>query len=167
MKYMEILGKSFLMVIEPLDFDIEQQKVFYPEFGFVIATESGFFRDSIAAFCKKYHNVRRSAFTPKIITSIRMRMKDFDRNSIRTERGFLELVALFFDIAYYTAVSHDKDAHVRKFSAFNDKSLNYYYYLGSRNYNSLQLLEKMEDKCEHSKIRHGIGSYFEISQVFN
>ena len=164
---MEILGKTFLMVIEPLNFDIKLRKVFYPEFGFVIATESEFFRDSVAAFCKKYHKVRRSAFTPKIITSIRKRMKDFDGKLIRTERGFLELVALFFDIGYYTAVSHDKDAHLRKFSAFNGTTIQFYFYLGSRNYNSLQLLEKMEDKGENSKARHGIGSYFEVSQIFN
>ena len=56
---METLGKSFLMVIEPSDFDLNQQKVFYSDFGFVIASESEFFRDSMVKLCQKCHEVRK------------------------------------------------------------------------------------------------------------
>ncbi len=164
---MEVLGKTFLMVIEPLDFDMKQKKVFHPEFGFVIASESEFFRDIAVKLCKKYHRIRRTSFGPKILTSIRKRMRDYNRKTFNTEREFLELVALFFDIAYYTAVSHDKDAHLRKFSVVDGATFRYFGYCGSKNYNSLQLIEKMQDKVEGSKVKHGVGSYFEVSQVFH
>lgn len=47
---MEYLGKTGVLVIEPLDFDLKLQKVFYPNFGFVFTSESEFFRNSAAKF---------------------------------------------------------------------------------------------------------------------
>ena len=50
---MENLGNTFLMVIDPYDFDMKQQKVFYSDFGFVITSQSKFFRDSMIKLCKE------------------------------------------------------------------------------------------------------------------
>ncbi len=164
---MENLGKSFMMVIEPLNFDLRQQKVFYSDFGFIIVSESEFFRDSIIKLCQECHKIRQKGFGPKLITSIRKRMKEFVRKSFRTERDLLELVALLFDITYYTAVSHDKDAHLRKFTTIMGASPKYFGYFGSRDYNSLKILEKIQKKIERSEDMKGTGSYFDILQIIN
>ena len=42
---MEYLGKTALLVIELSDFDLKPQKVFYPDFGFVLTSELEFFRN--------------------------------------------------------------------------------------------------------------------------
>ena len=94
-------------------------------------------------------------------------MKEICRRALKDERVFLELVALFFDIAYYTAVSHDKDAHLRKFSVFEGVNLRYFGYFGSRDYNSMKLIEKVREKIQRSEEKNRRGSYFEILQVVN
>jgi len=164
---MENLGKTFLMVIDPYDFDIKQQKVFFSDFGFVLSTQSEFFRDSMIRLCEKCHSVRKRYYGPKIITSARKRMREFVNKSIKTELEFLELVALLFDIAYYTAVSHDKDAHLRKFIAIEGVTPTYFGFIGSKDYNSLDIISKIQEKIGSAKDEKGTGSCFEIYQVKN
>lgn len=164
---MENLEKTFLMVIEPNDFDLRQQKIFYSDFGFVISSGSEFFRDSMIKLCQECHKIRQRRFGPSILTSIRRAMKKFARTTIKTERELLELVAMFFDIGYYTAVSHDKDGHIRKFSIFDGISLRYYGYFGSRDYNSIELIEKVKEKINTSGDRKDKRSCFEIVQISN
>lgn len=167
MERMEILGNTFLMVIDPLDFDIKQQKAIYPEFGFVIASESRYFRSSVVRFCEKYHEVRRGISRPTILTSIQKGLKEFDVKSFKKEREFLELVALFFDISFYTAISQDKKVYLREFTMNWGDSTAYFGYIGSRVYNNLQLIEKIRSKIERSRTEHGEGSFIEVSQIFN
>lgn len=164
---MENLGKTFLMVIDPSDFDIKQQKVFHSDFGFVLVTQSEFFRDSMIRLCKKCYSVRRRNFGPKIITRARKRMKEFVNKSIKTEHEFLELVAMLFDIAYYTAVSHDKVAHLRKFVAVEGAIPKYFGFVGSKDYNSFDIISKIQEKIESTKDKNETGSCFEIYQVKN
>ena len=164
---MENLGKTFLMVMDPHDFDIKQKKVFHSDFGFVLVTQSEFFRDSTIKFCKECHSVRKRNFGFKIITNARKSMKEFGKKSIKTERDYLELVALLFDITYYTAVSHDKDAHLRKFITIEGVTPNYFGYIGSKDYNSFEIISKIQEKIRSTKDENGAGSCFEIYQVKN
>ena len=164
---MENLGKTFVMVIDPCDFDMKQQKVFHSDFGFVIVTPSEFFRDSMIRLCKECHSVRIRNFGPKIITRARKRMREFVNKSIKTERDFLELVAMLFDIAYYTAVSHDKVAHLRKFIAIEGATPKYFGFVGSKDYNSFDIISKIQEKIESTKDENETGSCFEIYQVKN
>ncbi len=164
---MENLGKTFLMVIEPYDFDMKQQKVFHSDFGFVIVTASEFFRDSMIKLCKECHSVRKRNFGPKILTSTRKRMRDFVNKSIKTERDLLELVAMLFDIAYYTAVSHDKNAHLRKFIAIEGATPTYFGFVGSKDYNSFDIISKIQEKIGSTKDGNGTGCCFEIYQIKN
>jgi len=46
-KNLDYLGKSFLLVVDPSDFDLKTYQVFFKDFSFVISTESQFFRDSM------------------------------------------------------------------------------------------------------------------------
>ena len=164
---MENLGKTFLIVIDPSDFDMKQQKVFHSDFGFVIVTPSEFFRDSMIRLCKECHSVRKRNFGPKIITSARKRMREFVNRSIKIEYEFLELVALLFDIAYYTAVSHDKVAHLRKFIAIEGITPKFFGYIGSKDYGSSVIINKIQNKIENAKDEKGAGSCFEIYQITN
>ena len=164
---MENLGKTYLMVIDPHDFNMKQQKVFHSDFGFVIVTPSEFFRDSMTKLCIECHGVRKRNFSPKIITSARKRMKGFVNKSIKTEHEFLELVAMLFDIAYYTAVSHDKVAHLRKFIVIEGATPKYLGFVGSKNYNSFDIISKIQEKIESTKDENATGSCFEIYQVKN
>ncbi len=92
---MENIGKTYFLVIEPFDFDLAEQKVFYSDFGFVIVSESKFFRDSMMNFCRGCHKLRRYGFSPRIIiTSIRKTMKNLVRNFVKTEKDILELTTL-------------------------------------------------------------------------
>ena len=94
-------------------------------------------------------------------------MKEFVNKSIKTERDFLELVAMLFDIAYYTAVSHDKVAHLRKFIAIEGATPKYLGFVGSKAYNSFDIISKIQEKMEGTKDESGVGSCFEIYQVKN
>lgn len=155
------------MVIYPDDFNFYHQKVFYTDFGFVVISESEFFRDSMYKLCKKCHEVRRKRFGPKIITSIRKKMKEIAKESLKDERVVLEFVALLFDIMYYTAVSHDKNGHLRKFTTIDGRSIKYFAYFGSTDYDRVRLIEKIQEKLETVRNENKIGSCFEILQVGN
>ncbi|MHA2010239.1 MAG: hypothetical protein ACXABO_18930 [Promethearchaeota archaeon] len=164
---METLGKTFLMVIDPENFDIKQQKVLFSDFGFVLVTQSKFFRDSMIKLCMECHRIRQKNFDPEIITHVRERMRDFVGKSIRTELEFLELVSNFFDIAYYTAVSHDNDAHLRKFITVEGINPKYFGYFGSKDYSSLQIINKIQGIIESQRDENSSGTCFEIYQVKN
>ncbi|KKN27158.1 hypothetical protein LCGC14_0867510 [marine sediment metagenome] len=164
---MENLGKTFLMVIDPYDFDIKQQKVFHSDFGFVLVTQSEFFRDSMIRLCKECHKLRQKNYGPKIIINARKRMKEYVNKSIKTERDFLELVAMLFDIAYYTAVSHDKDAYLRKFITIEGATPTYFGFVSSKDYNSFDIISKIQEKIKSAGDEKGAGYCFEIYQVYN
>ena len=100
----ENLGKAFLMVNARYNFGIKQEKVCHSDFGFTLVTQSEFFRGFMTKFCKECHCVQQKNFSPKIIKNARKLMREFVSKSIKTESDFLELVAIIFDVAYYTAV---------------------------------------------------------------
>lgn len=164
---MEHLGKSFIIVIDPPLFNIMHNKVVFDDFGFVISSQSQFFRDMMVKLCKKYHNIRMNHFSPKILTEIRQNINELRRKKIKTDVDTLKLVATFFDIAYYTAVSHDKDAHLRSFSTIVGTASHYFFYAGSKAYNSMVILEKIQKKIEISKNEENPGSYFELISIKN
>ncbi|MBA7530271.1 hypothetical protein ES705_22474 [subsurface metagenome] len=164
---MEYLGKTALLVIEPLGFDFKLQEVFYPNFGFVLTSESEFFRNKAAEFCLEYHKIRQESFGPKILTRVRKSMKEYLSKTVKSEREFLELLAMFFDIAYFTAMSRKKQFHFRKFVIIEECEPRYFLYLGSMDFTSLEVLERIQEIVESSKIGNAPMSYFEFIQLIN
>ena len=164
---MEEIGKSYIVVIEPYNFNIRENKVFYEDFGFVISSQSSFFRDLMVKLCKKCHNLRKNHFGPKIITEIRENMENLGQKNIKTDYETLQLVATFFDITYYTATSHDKEAHLKTFSTVIGRGIHYYLYFGSRLYHTLEILEKIQEKSNINENRNHTGSYFEVLSIKN
>lgn len=166
-KKMEHLGKSFLLVVDPSNFDMKKNQVLYKDFGFVICTESQFFRDSMEKLCKKCHEIRQRGMSSKFITRIRKRMKRYTRTPLKSERDYLELVALYFDLAYYTATTQDKNTHLRKFTTILGLTPYYFLYIGSKPHTSFELFKKVQEKTNAGKINDGVGSFINIIQLLN
>ncbi len=164
---MEILGNTYILVVYPKDFNLYNQKVFFSDFGFVVVSESEFFRDSMYDLCIKCYEIRRNRFGPKVITTIRKNMKAITRKSLKDERAVLELVALLLEITYYTAVTHDKDAHVRKFTTIDERSIIYFTYCGSVDYERLPLIKKIQNRVNSAKNKKQNGCFFKILQLGN
>lgn len=164
---MENLGSTFLMVINPPDFDIKQLKVLHSDFGFVISSQSRFFRDSIIKLCEEYHDIRKMNFGKNFITNTRNCMKKYVNKQGKTERDLFELVVLLFDISYYTAISHDKDAYLRKFSIIEGGTLKCLGYIGSQDFSTSEVIGKIQEKIKSPKYNNRTGSCFEVYQLNN
>lgn len=164
---MEYLGKTALLVIEPSDFDLKRQKVFYLDFGFVLTSESEFFRNKAAEFCVEYHKIRQKFFGPKILTGVRKSMKEYMSKPVKTEREFLELLVIFFDIAYFNATSRKKQISFRRFIIIEGCKPRYYLYLGSMDISSLEVLERFQKIVESYKEGGTPTSCFEFIQLIN
>ncbi len=161
------MGKNALLVIEPLDFDLKLQKVFYLNFGFVLTSESEYFRNKVAEFCLEYHKIRQRSFGPKVLTRVRKSIKEYLVKPVKAEREFLELLAMFFEIAYFTATSRKKQFHFRKFVIIEGCEPRYYFYLGSMDFTSLDVLERIQEMAERSKIGDAPMSCFEFIKLIN
>lgn len=161
------MGKTTLLVIEPIDFDLRLQKVFYPNFGFVLTSESEYFRNKAVEFCQKYHAMRKKGFGPKALNGIRKSMKEYIAKRVKTEQEFLELFAIFFDIVHYTSITHNLETHLRMFYTFEELSTKYYLYIGTMDINSLYILDKIQEKSKNSKLEDKSISRFEIVQMLN
>ena len=164
---MEYIGSTSLLVIEPKDFDLGHQKVFYPDFGFVLTSESQFFRDMGEKLCLSCHEIRKNHFGPKILSEALKRTKELSTKSVRNEREFLELMSIFFDIAYCSATLHDKNTHLRKFVAYDGNKTKYYLYLGSMDITSLEVLDILREKVRDSKPSDTPKSCFGVIQLTN
>lgn len=161
------IGESFIVVIEPRNFDMKRGQVFFKEFSFVFCSESQFLRDSVVKLINQCHQIRQKGLSAKLLTGVRKTMKKNLQASCRTERDFLELVAMFFDLAYYNATTHDKDTHLRSFISIIDGAPRFFCYVGSKDYNSLQIIEKIQEKSENYKKKAGMGSFIKLTQVVN
>ena len=68
---MERLGKTFLLVIDPLDFNMKENSFNYKEFGFIVGTESSWYLSSIFRFCRDYYQARSDYLKPYILDSLK------------------------------------------------------------------------------------------------
>lgn len=166
-KITERLGKTYIMVIDPLDFVFKHYNTTYEKFEFVICSESRFFRDSLYKLCNQVYELRRNHYPKNYANDIQTRMKQFKSLKLGTERAVFELVTILFDLAYYTAMSHDINGHLKAFSIIDGATIKYYAYFGNSNYNSFDILAKIQQKTHCKSNRTANGSCFEIYQLFN
>ena len=164
---MQNIGESFIVVNEPKNFDMKRGQVFFNDFSFVFCSESQFLRDSVVKLIRQCHQIRQRGLSAKLLTSVKKTMKKNLRTSCKTERDFLELVAVLFDLAYYNATSHDKDTHLRSFTSIIGGAPRFFCYVGSKDYNSLQIIEKLQEKMNNYKEKAGAGSFITLTQVVN
>ncbi|MFW9877489.1 MAG: hypothetical protein ACFFG0_30755 [Candidatus Thorarchaeota archaeon] len=112
---------------------------------------------------KKCYSVRMKYFGSHILTEIQKNLEQVGRKSPKSEADMLKLVATFFDIAYYTAVGNNKNAHFRTFSTVMGSTLYHFLYVGSIDYDGVEILEKIQNKCEMNG--KDTGSCFEVIPI--
>ena len=163
---MEKIGKSFIMVIEPLEYSVYDTKFNLDTFGLVFGSQSTWLRNQHYDLATTYLEFWQHHFTPKAIREIRDNISNFITAKVRREEIAMRFFCALGLLAYYTAVSYDKTLAMRKFTAIEDNNPMYYVYLGVNDYSIAEILEKMEQKVAHSKARvEWKGSCFELIQV--
>ena len=164
---MEKIGKSFILVIEPLEYNVYDRKFNHETFGLVFGSQSTWLRDQHYNLVTKYLEFWQHHFTPKVIKEIRDNISNFITTKVRWEEIAMRFFCALGLLAYYTAVSHDKTLAMRKFTAIEDiNNPLYYVYIGVNDYIVMEILEKIEQKVAHSK--EGLewkGSCFKLTQV--
>ncbi len=169
---MERLGKSFLLVIEPLDFNMKRNSYNYKEFGFIVGTESSWYLGSLFKFCRDYLKVRIDYLKPRMLDSlkkeIQKNIEQILRKDIKNDEDFLRLIGVFIDLSYYTAHSHGKTTHLIVFTMNIESQLLYCCYAGSNKYeNPEELSRQFFKKIKTPRQEKNDGSCFEIYQFLN
>jgi len=163
---MEGLGKSFILVLEPLEFNIYEKKMNYYTLGFVFGTQSMWLRDQTYHLVETYLEYWQHHFTPKAIKEIRKSVSNFIASKVKREETIMRFYCGLGLLAYYTATTHDKRLAMRKFTAIEGASPTYYIYIGVNDYNVLEILDKIRQKVAHSQAgMKWKGSCFELIQV--
>ena len=94
-------------------------------------------------------------------------MKAYFSKPVKTEREVLDLLAMFFDIAYFTATSRKNQVYFRKFVKIEGCEPRYYLYFGSIDFAIIEILERIQEMAERSKIGDASMSCFEFIQLIN
>jgi hypothetical protein len=166
-KEVENIGKSFILVIEPLEYSVYDRKFNLEIFGLVFGSQSPWLRDQHYDLVIKYLEFWQHHFTPKAIKEIRDNISNFITAKVKREEIAMRFYCALGLLAYYTAISHEKTLAMRKFTALEDiDNPMYYVYIGVNDYNVMEILKKIEQKVAHSKA--GVewkGSCFELIQV--
>ena len=76
MNTMERLGKTFLLVIEPLDFSLSENSFNCNEFGFMVGTESSWYLNNIFQFCRDYYRTRSDYLKSNALGSLKEEIKE-------------------------------------------------------------------------------------------
>ena len=82
---MERLGKSFILVLEPLEFNIYERKMNYDTLGFVFGTQSTWLRNQMYHLVTEYLKYWQRYFTPKAIKEIRDNISNFITSKVKRE----------------------------------------------------------------------------------
>jgi len=163
---MEQIGKSFIMVIEPLEYSIHKQKFNFETLGLVFGTQSMWFRDKTQDLVTLYLKYWQQHFSPKVMKEIQDNISNFINARVKGEEIIMRFYCALGLLAYYNAVSHDKSLVMRKFSVFDAITPAYYAYIGVNEYSVEEILIKMEQKVAHSNERSTWkGSCFGLVQV--
>ncbi len=163
---MERLGKSFILVLEPLEFNVYEKKMNFNTLGFVFGTQSTWLRDQIYNLVTKYLEFWQRHFTPRAIKEIRDNINNFIASKVKREEVLFRFYCALGLLAYYTARSRDKDLAMRKFTIIEEMNPMYHIYIGVNDYNISEIRDKIGEKIAHSE--SGLewkGSCFELIQV--
>jgi len=116
----------------------------------------------VATYCQKLYLLRKNkGYDASCISDFTKRMKEILSPSgiCKDEAYVFDLTYLFFDLGYYTAISQNKNARIRKFSIFHGTQLFYYYYMGSNDIDITTVPSKIEERLDWLKNRSGDCSF--------
>jgi len=163
---MERLGKSFILVLEPLEFNVYDKKMNFNTLGFVFGTQSTWLRDQTYNLVTKYLEFWQRYFTPKAIKEIRDNINNFIASKVKREEVMFRFYCALGLLAYYTARTREKALAMRKFTLIEGLNPMYYIYIGVNDYSVSEIREKIGEKIAHSEA--GLewkGSCFELIQI--
>ncbi len=163
---MKRLGKSFILVLEPLEFNVYEKKMQFDTLGFVFGTQSMWLRDQTYNLVTEYLKFWQRYFTPKAIKEIRDNINNFIVTKVKREEVMFRFYCALGLLAYYTARTRDKDLAMRKFTIIEGLNPMYYIYIGVNDYNVSEIRDKIGEKIASSEV--GLdwkGSCFELIQV--
>ena len=169
---MERLGKTFLLVIEPLDFNMKENSFNCKEFGFIVGTESSWYLNNLFKFCRDFLKVRSDYLKPSMLDSfkeeIKERQEQMLKKDIKNDEDFLRLLGTFVDLSCYTTHSHYKTTYLTVFTMDIESQLLYCCYVGSNKYeNPEELSKQFFKKIKRPSSDKSDGSCFEIYQFLN
>ena len=169
---MERLGKTFLLVIEPLDFNIKENLFNDKEFGFMVGTESSWYLSNLFKFCSDYYQARSAYLKPNMLDSLKEEIKknqeQISKEGIKNDEDFLRLIGTFVDLSCYTTHSHYKTTYLTVFTMDIESQLLYCCYIGSKKYkNPVELSKQFFKKIKNPSKEENDGSCFEIYQFLN
>jgi len=169
---MERLGKTFLLVIEPLDFSMKENSFNCNEFGFMVGTESSWYLNNIFQFCKDYYRTRINYLKSNALDSLKKEIEESLRQiinkDVKNDEDLLRLMGIFIDLSFFTAYSHDKTTYLTVFTTDVGSQLLYCCYVGSNKYeNPEELSKQFFKKIKSPTIEKNDGSCFEIYQFLN
>jgi serine/threonine protein kinase len=169
---MERLGKTFLLVIEPLDFSIKEDSFNCSEFGFMVGTESSWYLNNIFQFCRDYYKNRSDYLKSNALGSLKEEIKksleQIINKDIKNDEDLLRLIGTFVDISCYTTHSHCKTTYLTVFTMDLESQLLYCCYVGSNEYKDPEELSKQFfKKIKRPSTEKYDGSCFEIYQFLN
>lgn len=169
---MERLGKTFLLVIEPLDFNVEKNLFNHQEFGFMVGTESSKYLWSLFKFCRDYLNVRSKYSKQHQMNALKVEIQknwnNILRKPLKSVEDFVRLIGIFIDLTYYTAHCHGKITHLIVFTMDLESQVFYCCYAGSNTYEHPEELSKQFfKKIKYPYSEKNDGSCFEIYQFLN
>jgi len=164
----EKISDLYIAIIEPANFDIRKQEVFFKEFGFVIGSLSSYMRDSLAKLCNQCHQIRKKGFSSEQLSRARKVFKRYSKLSLIKDEEFLvELVAALFDVAYFTANSNKNPGHIRKFTIIEGTQPFYFLYMGSKDHEIFELVRLFKTRFNASKKNPKAGTFIEFRQKSN
>ena len=169
---MERLGKTFLLVIEPLDFSLSENSFNCSEFGFMVGTESSWYLSNIFQFCRDYYRSRSDYLKSNALDSLKEEIKEnleqILKKDIKNDEDLLRLLGTFVDLSCYTTHSHYKTTYLTVFTMDIESQLLYCCYIGSNKYeNPEELSKQFFKKIKSPSIEKNDGSCFEIYQFLN
>ncbi len=169
---MELLGKTFLLVIEPLDFSLKENAFNCNEFGFMVGTESSWYLNNIFKFCRDCYKARGDYLKSNALGSLKKEIKEslgqIINKDIKNDEDLLRLMGIFIDLSFFTAYSHYKTTYLTVFTMDIESQLLYCCYVGSNEYkNPEELSKQFFKKIKSPSIDKNDGSCFEIYQFLN
>jgi len=169
---MERLGKTFLLVIEPLDFSLKENAFYCSKFGFMVGTESSWYLNNIFQFCRDYYRTRIDYLKSNALDSLKKEIKEsleqIINKDVKNDEDLLRLMGIFIDLSFFTAYSRDKTTYLTVFTMDVESQLLYCCYVGSNEYKDPEELSKQFfKKIKRPSIDKNDGSCFEVYQFLN
>ncbi len=135
--------EHYVVIIEPLDFNIHKSCTEYDTFGFVVGSRVDWFHDYIIELVSEHLEIWQAIYKTAILNDIKSDISHFIHSTVRNNTITVQSICALAVLAYYIAASQGKKMHLRYFTTFTNKTPLYYTYFGVNDYDCLELMKKI------------------------